>query len=46
MATDKSLKTAVKKEVKTAKKNVSEGNVETVKETVTDLPTGERSHPR
>lgn len=49
MATSKSLKTAVKKEVASAKKQASEGNVETVKETkggpATDLPTGARSHP-
>ena len=49
MAQSKSLKTAVKKEVKQAKDNVSQGNVETVKESsggpATDQPTGARSHP-
>lgn len=53
MANSKSLKTAVKKEVKTAEKRASTGNVETVPETTggpatdapKDLPTGARSHP-
>lgn len=45
MATSKSLKTAVKKEVKAAKADVSRGNVETRPAPPSDLPTGARSHP-
>lgn len=49
MAESKSLKTAVKKEVKQAETAAKTGNVETVAETkggpATDLPTGARSHP-
>lgn len=49
MAESKSLKTAVKKEVKDARADAKTGDVETVKETkggpATDLPTGARSHP-
>jgi hypothetical protein len=47
MATSKSLKTAVKKEVKQAETDAKTGNVETRKapEQPTDLATGARSHP-
>jgi hypothetical protein len=49
MAESKSLKTAVKTEVKEAAADAKKGNVETVKESkggpMTDLPTGARSHP-
>lgn len=45
MATSKSLKTAVNKEVKQAETDAKTGNVETGKAPPTDLPTGARSHP-
>lgn len=50
MATSRSLKTAVKTEVKQAARKADTGNVATVKETANqpaeDLPTGaRRSHP-
>jgi hypothetical protein len=49
MATSKSLKTAVKKEVKQAEHDARTGNVATIKETKEglqpDQPTGARSHP-
>jgi hypothetical protein len=48
MAESKTLKTAVKKEVKEAATDAKTGNVSTTKappEPV-DLPTGARSHPR
>lgn len=56
MAESKSLKKAVKSEVKDAQHDATHGNVETVPETQggpatdiklpTDLPTGARSHPQ
>lgn len=47
MATSKSLKTAVKKEVREAANEAKTGNVSTSKAPPqpVDLPTGARSHP-
>ena len=54
MAESKSLKKAVKSEMKDATKNANEGNLETVPQNEggpntdidpVDRPTGERSHP-